>query len=44
MGEAIGQSLPLAIGVALSPVSIVAVVVVLTSSRARFLGPVFVLG
>jgi hypothetical protein len=44
MGEAIGQSLPLAIGVALSPVSIVAVVVLLTSSRARSLGPVFVLG
>jgi Sap, sulfolipid-1-addressing protein len=44
MGEAIGHSLPLAIGVALSPVSIVAVVVLLTSSRARSLGPVFVLG
>jgi Kef-type K+ transport system membrane component KefB len=44
MGEAIGQSLPLAIGVALSPVSIIAVVVLMTSSRARSLGPVFVLG
>jgi cytochrome c biogenesis protein CcdA len=44
MGEAIGQSLPLAIGVALSPVPIVAVVVLLTSSRARSLGPVFVFG
>ncbi|HEX8863837.1 MAG TPA: GAP family protein, partial [Actinomycetes bacterium] len=44
MGEAIGQSLPLAIGVALSPLPIIAVVVLLTSSRARFLGPVFVLG
>jgi hypothetical protein len=44
MGEAIGQSLPLAIGVALSPVPIIAVVVLLTSSRARSLGPVFVLG
>jgi len=44
MGEAIGQSLPLAIGVALSPVSIIAVVLLLTSSRARSLGPVFVLG
>jgi hypothetical protein len=44
MGEAIGHSLPLAIGVALSPVPIVAVVVLLTSSRARSLGPVFVLG
>jgi Kef-type K+ transport system membrane component KefB len=44
MGEAIGHSLPLAVGVALSPVSIIAVVVLLTSSRARSLGPVFVLG
>jgi Sap, sulfolipid-1-addressing protein len=44
MSEAIGHSLPLAIGVALSPVSIIAVVVLLTSSRARSLGPAFVLG
>ena len=44
MGEAIGRSLPLAIGVALSPIPIIAVVVLLTSSRARSLGPVFVLG
>jgi hypothetical protein len=44
MGEAIGQSLPLAIGVALSPIPIIAVVVLLTSSRARSLGPMFVLG
>jgi threonine/homoserine/homoserine lactone efflux protein len=44
MGEAIGRSLPLAIGVALSPIPIIAVVVLLTSSRARSLGLVFVLG
>jgi len=44
MGEAIGRSLPLAIGVGLSPIPIVAVLVLLTSSRARSLGPVFVLG
>jgi Sap, sulfolipid-1-addressing protein len=44
MAEAIVRSLPLAIGVALSPVPIIAVVVLLTSSRARSLGPVFVLG
>jgi hypothetical protein len=44
VGEAIGQSLPLAVGVALSPVSVIAVVVLLTSSRARSLGPAFVLG
>src|SRR5215211_1187936 len=34
MGEAIGQSLPLAIGVALSPVPIIAVVLMLTTPRA----------
>jgi hypothetical protein len=44
MGEAIGHSLPLAIGVALSPIPIIAVVILLTSSGARSLGPVFVLG
>src|SRR4030095_16206128 len=44
MGEAMGRSLPLAIGVALSPIPIIAVVILLTSSRARSLGPVFVLG
>jgi threonine/homoserine/homoserine lactone efflux protein len=44
MGEALGHSLPLAVGVAVSPVSVIAVVVLLTSSRARSLGPVFVLG
>jgi Sap, sulfolipid-1-addressing protein len=44
MGEAIGQSLPLAVGVAVSPIPIIAVVVLLTSSRARSLGPAFVLG
>ena len=44
MGEAIGQSLPLAIGVALSPVPIIAVVLMLTTPRARSNGPAFVLG
>lgn len=44
MGEAIRQSLPLAIGVALSPVSIIAVVLMLTTPRARANGPAFVLG
>jgi hypothetical protein len=44
MGEALGRSLPLAVGVALSPVSIIAVAVLLTSSRARSLGPALVLG
>jgi Sap, sulfolipid-1-addressing protein len=44
MGEALGRSLPLAVGVALSPVSIIAVAVLLTSFRARSLGPALVLG
>jgi Sap, sulfolipid-1-addressing protein len=43
-GWAIGQSLPLAIGVALSPISIVAVVLLLTTPRARANGPAFLLG
>jgi hypothetical protein len=44
MGEAIGQSLPLAVGVALSPLPIIAVVLMLTSPRARANGPAFVFG
>jgi hypothetical protein len=44
MGEAIGQSLPLAVGVALSPVPIIAVVLMLTTARARANGPAFLLG
>jgi hypothetical protein len=44
MGEAIGHSLPLAIGVALSPVPIIAVVLMLATPRARANGPAFVLG
>jgi hypothetical protein len=44
MGAAIGQSLALAIGVALSPIPIIAVVLMLTTPRARTNGPVFVLG
>jgi hypothetical protein len=44
MGEAIGGSLPLAVGVALSPIPIIAVVLMLTSRRAKVNGPMFVLG
>jgi len=44
MGKAIGGSLPLAVGIALSPIPIIAVVLMLTSRRARVNGPVFVLG
>jgi hypothetical protein len=44
MGTAIGQSLPLAIGIALSPIPIIAVVLMLTSRKAKVNGPAFVLG
>jgi hypothetical protein len=44
MGEAIGGSLPLAVGVALSPIPIIAVVLMLTSRKAKVNGPAFVLG
>ena len=44
MGAAIGGALPLAVGVAVSPVPIIAVVLILTSHRARVNGPVFVAG
>jgi hypothetical protein len=44
MGQAIGGSLPLAIGVALSPIPIIAVVLMLTTPRARGNGLAFVLG
>jgi hypothetical protein len=44
MGEAIGGSLPLAVGIALSPIPIIAVVLMLTSRKAKVNGPAFVLG
>jgi len=44
MGQAIGAALPLAIGVALSPLPIIAVVLMLTTRRARTNGPAFVVG
>jgi threonine/homoserine/homoserine lactone efflux protein len=44
VGEAIGQSLPMAVGVALSPIPIIAVVLMLVSARARTNGPAFVIG
>ncbi|MGH3289411.1 MAG: GAP family protein, partial [Streptosporangiaceae bacterium] len=43
-GQAIGGSLALAVGIALSPIPIIAVVLMLTSEKARVNGPVFVLG
>jgi threonine/homoserine/homoserine lactone efflux protein len=44
MGEAIGQSLPFAVGIALSPIPIIGVVLMLATPRARQNGPAFVLG
>jgi threonine/homoserine/homoserine lactone efflux protein len=44
MGQAIGQVLPVAVGVALSPVPTIAVVLMLTTPRARANGPSFILG
>jgi hypothetical protein len=44
MGQAIGGALPLAVGIALSPIPIIAVVLVRASERAKVNGPVFVLG
>ena len=44
MGDAIGQMLPAAVGVAVSPMPIVAVVLMLVSRRGRANGPAFVVG
>jgi threonine/homoserine/homoserine lactone efflux protein len=44
MGEAIGQILPMAVGVAISPMPIVAAVLMLVSAKARSNGPAFIVG
>lgn len=44
MGSAIGDVLPLAVGVALSPVPIIAVILMLVTERARVNGPAFIFG
>jgi threonine/homoserine/homoserine lactone efflux protein len=44
MGQAIGQVLPFAVGVALSPVPIIAVVLMLATPKAGVNGPVFLAG
>jgi threonine/homoserine/homoserine lactone efflux protein len=44
MGEAIGQVLPFAVGVGLSPIPIIAVVLLLSTPRARVNGPAFLVG
>jgi threonine/homoserine/homoserine lactone efflux protein len=44
MGKAIGASLPLAAGIAVSPIPIIAMVLMLTSTKARTNGPAFIAG
>jgi threonine/homoserine/homoserine lactone efflux protein len=44
MGEATGNTLPMAIGVAISPVPIIAIVLMLGTPRARSTGPAFAVG
>jgi threonine/homoserine/homoserine lactone efflux protein len=44
MNQAIGQVLPLAVAVSISPIPIIAVVLMLGTPRARLNGPAFVLG
>src|SRR5262245_43852298 len=44
MGDAIGVLLPFAVGVALSPMPIVAVVLMLVTPQARTNGPAFLVG
>jgi hypothetical protein len=44
VGQAIGQILSLAVGVAISPIPIIGVVLMLVTPRARANGPAFVLG
>ena len=44
MGRAIGEMLPAAVGVAISPLPIVAVVLMLVTPRGRVNGPAFLVG
>jgi hypothetical protein len=44
MGQAISEVLPFAIGVAISPLPIIAVILVLFSARAKVNGPAFLVG
>ena len=44
MGQAIGDMLPAAIGVAISPIPIIAAVLMLVSPRGRLNGPAYLLG
>ena len=44
MGKAIGDMLPAAVGVAISPIPIIAVVLMLVSPRGRVNGPAYLVG
>ena len=44
MGQAIGDLLPAAIGVAISPVPIIAIILMLGTPKARSNGPAFAAG
>ena len=44
LSQAIGELLPLAVGVALSPIPIIAVILMLATPKARSNGPAFALG
>jgi hypothetical protein len=44
MGQGIGEVLPFAVGVAISPVPIIAVILILFSRRAHVNGPMFLVG
>jgi hypothetical protein len=44
MGQAVGQVLSFGVGVALSPVPIIAVVLMLATPRGRVNGPAFLAG
>ena len=44
MGQAIGDMLPAAVGVAISPIPIIAVVLMLVSPRGRVNGPAYLMG
>ena len=44
MGQAIGDMLPAAVGVAISPIPIIAVVLMLVSPRGRVNGPAYLVG
>jgi hypothetical protein len=44
LSSAVGESLPMAIGVALSPVPVAAVIIIMLTAKARTNAPAFVLG